>query len=95
MDSKRPIPKETLKSIKEHLEAINHEQTILFLDELVSVNEPITEWNIKNIHQLILKEIDNKNAGKYRGENVTIKGTAHIPPDCIKVPELMEKLILN
>lgn len=134
LDSKRPIPKETLKSlkesinlewtynsngiegntltlretqvvlegitvggksIKEHLEAINHEQAILFLDELVKDNEPITEWNIKNIHQLILKEIDNENAGKYRGENVTIKGATHIPPDYIKVPELMEKLILN
>lgn len=83
------------KSIKEHLEAINHEQAILFLDELVKDNEPITEWNIKNIHGLILKEIDNENAGKYRGENVTIKGATHIPPDYIKVPELMEKLILN
>ena len=117
LDSKRPIPKETLKSlkesinlewtynsngiegntltlretqvvlegitvggksIKEHLEAINHEQAILFLDELVKEDNPITEWNIKNIHQLILKEIDNENAGKYRKENVTIKGAAHI-----------------
>ncbi|MCI5966798.1 MAG: Fic family protein [Tenericutes bacterium] len=83
------------KSIKEHLEAINHEQAILFLDELVKDNEPITEWNIKNIHGLILKEIDNENAGKYRGENVTIKGATHIPPDYLKVPELMEKLILT
>ena len=58
-------------------------------------DNPITEWNIKNIHQLILKEIDNENAGKYRKENVTIKGAAHIPPDYITVPELMEKLILN
>ena len=134
LDNKRPIPKETLKSlkqsinlewtynsngiegntltlretqvvlegitvggksIKEHLEVINHEQAILFLDELVKDNKPITEWNIKSIHQLILKEIDNENAGKYRGENVTIKGATHIPPDYIKVPELMEKLILN
>lgn len=83
------------KSIKEHLEAINHEQAILFLDELVKDNDPITEWNIKNIHGLILKEIDNENAGRYRIENVTIKGAEHIPPDYIKVPELMEKLILN
>ena len=134
LDSKRPIPKETLKSlketinlewtynsngiegntltlretqvvlegitvggksIKEHLEAINHEKAILYLDELVKEKQPITEWNIKNIHQLILKEIDNENAGRYRKENVTIKGVTHIPPDYIKIPELMEKLILN
>ena len=134
LDSKRPIPKETLKSlresinlewtynsngiegntltlretqvvlegitvggksIKEHLEAINHEKAILFLDDLVKDNEPISEWNIKNIHQLILKDIDNENAGRYRKENVTIKGATHIPPHYLKVPELMEKLILN
>ena len=134
LDSKRPIPKETLKSlkesinlewtynsngiegntltlretqvvlegitvggksIKEHLEAINHEKAILYLDDLVKDKNPITEWNIKNIHQLILKDIDNDNAGRYRKENVTIKGATHVPPDYIKIPELMEKLILN
>ena len=134
LDSKRPIPKETLKSLKEsinlewtynsnsiegntltlretqvvlegitvggktiteHLEAINHEKAILYLDDLVKDKQPITEWNIKNIHQLILKEIDNENAGRYRKENVTIKGATHIPPDFVKIPELMEKLILN
>ncbi len=134
LDGKRPIPKETLrsleesinlewtfnsngiegntltlretqivlegitvggKSIKEHLEAINHEKAIIYLNELVKENNPITEWNIKNIHQLVLKEIDDENAGRYRRENVTIKGAAHTPPDYLKVPELMEKLILN
>ena len=83
------------KSLKEHLEAINHEQAILFLDDLIKDKEPITEWNIKNIHQLVLKEIDDDNAGKYRDENVKIKGATHIPPDYLIVPELMEKLIIN
>ena len=134
LDSKRPIPKETLKSlresinlewtynsngiegntltlretqvvlegitvggksIKEHLEVINHEKAILFLDDLVKDNEPISEWNIKNIHQLILKDIYNENAGRYRKENVTIKGAIHIPPDYLKVPELMGRLVLT
>ena len=83
------------KSLKEHLEAINHEQAILFLDDLIKDKEPITEWNIKNIHQLVLKEIDDDNAGKYRDVNVKIKGATHIPPDYLIVPELMEKLIIN
>lgn len=83
------------KSIKEHLEAINHEKAIVYLDDLVKDKNPITEWNIKNIHQLILKDIDDENAGKYRKENVTIKGAVHIPTDYIKIPELMERLILT
>ncbi len=83
------------KSIKEHLEAINHEKAILYLNDLVKEDNPITEWNIKGIHQLVLKYIDDENAGRYRRENVTIKGATHIPPDYLKVPELMEKLVLN
>ena len=82
------------KSLKEHLEVINHEQAILFLDNFIKDKEPITEWNIKNIHQLLLKKIDD-NAGKYRNENVKIKGATHIPLDYLIVPELMEKLIIN
>lgn len=83
------------KSIKEHLEAINHEKAILYLNDLVKEKNPITEWNIKSVHQLILKDIDNENSGRYRRENVAIKGATHIPPDYLKVPELMEKLILS
>lgn len=83
------------KSIKEHLEVINHENAILHLEALVKDKNSVTEWNIKGIHGLILKDIDDENAGRYRKENVTIKGATHIPPDYLIVPELMERLILN
>lgn len=83
------------KTLREHLEAINHEKAIEYIEDLVKEKDPVTEWNIKNIHQLVLKEIDDKNAGKYRSENVAIMGATHTPPDHLIVPELMEKLILN
>ncbi len=83
------------KSVTEHLEVINHKDAILFLEELVAKNEEINEWNIKNIHSIILKEIDSNNAGKYRNENVVIAGAKHIPTEYIKVPEEMERLINN
>ncbi len=134
LDNKRPLPKETLrtlkesinlewtynsngiegntltlretqvvlegitiggKTLKEHLEVINHEKAILYLETIVKEKNPVTEWNIKNIHRLILKDIDDKNAGRYREENVMIKVASHVPPDYLKVPELMEKLIVN
>lgn len=83
------------KTLREHLEAINHEKAIEYIEDLVKEKNPVTEWNIKNIHQLVLKEIDDKNAGKYRSKNVAIMGATHTPPDHLIVPELMEKLILN
>lgn len=55
----------------------------------------LSEWNIKNIHALILKEINNSNAGKYRNENVSIIGATQVPIDYINVPEEMEKLIIK
>ena len=51
------------KSIREHLEAVNHKNAILLLEDLVQKNEPLTEWTIKSLHQLILKGIDDDNAG--------------------------------
>lgn len=83
------------KSVKEHLEAINHENAIEYLEELVNEKSDISEWNIKGLHQLILRGIDDSNAGKYRNHDVIISGASHKPPQYIKVPELMEKLIMN
>lgn len=81
------------KSIVEHLETINHREAILFVEDLVSNKELLTEWNIKNINALILKEIDNLNAGKYRTENVVISGAKHLPPKHYEISHLMQKLI--
>lgn len=81
------------KSIKEHLEIINHRDAILFIEDLITNKEPITEWNIRNIHSLILKEIDNQNRGKYRLDNVLISGAKHLPPSHYDLPNLMQELI--
>ena len=81
------------KSMVEHLETINHRDAIFFIEGLVSSKESLSEWNIRNIHSLILKEIDNKYAGKYRTENVVISGAKHIPPKYYEITNLMQKLI--
>ena len=81
------------KSMVEHLEAINHREAILFVEDLIADKEPLSEWNIKNIHALILKEIDNTNAGKYRNENVVVSGAKHIPPRHYEIGYMMQKLI--
>ncbi len=81
------------KLLREHLEAVNHRDAILFMDDLVKKPGPLTEWTIKSIHQLILKGIDDNHAGCYRTINVRIVGAAHLPPDSVLVPELMEHFI--
>ena len=79
--------------MREHLEAINHREAIYFVDELVNQKEPLSQRHIKDIHQLILKNIDDQNAGVYRNTNVIIAGAEHTPPDFIHVLSDMENLI--
>jgi Fic family protein len=77
------------KTIREHFEAINHREAIFFVEELVKTGELLNERNIKLLHHLVLKNIDDKNAGNYRKINVIIAGAEHNPPEFLKVPELM------
>ncbi|MFB0842362.1 Fic family protein [Paenibacillus oleatilyticus] len=81
------------KTIKEHLEVINHKEAILYVEDIVRRHEPLSEWQIKSIHRLILKGIQDDFAGIYRKENVLISGVRHIPPDALQVPLAMEQFI--
>ena len=81
------------KTLREHFEAINHRDAILFVDELVSQQQPLDERAIKSLHQLVLKNIDADNAGRYRDINVLISGATHKPSQAIQVPEQMQAFI--
>lgn len=81
------------KTLREHFEVINHREAILMVEELVSQNQPLSEWQIKALHQLVLKNSDADNAGQYRKINVLISGATHTPPDAMQVAELMQNFI--
>ena len=81
------------KSMREHLEAINHSEAIDFIKDIASQSEPISERTIKDIHAIILHGIDRENAGKYRTVPVMISGSRHIPPTPYELDRLMEDFI--
>src|SRR5699024_3313425 len=81
------------KTLREHIEVINHQEAILYVEEMVNDEEPLSEWQIKNIHMHVLKRIDDPNAGVYRKEQVFISGAKHVPPAAILIPEKMEDMI--
>ena len=56
------------KSLREHLEVINHAEAIALIRELARTNAPITEWEIRQIHGLVCK--GDRQAGAYRIVNV-------------------------
>lgn len=81
------------KSMREHFEVINHKEAIDYVEAMVQNQNSLSEWQIKSIHQLVLKNIDSDNAGQYRQQNVVIAGAEHLPPNYFKVPEAMADLI--
>ena len=80
------------KSMREHLEAINHKEAILLTEDIIKNKEMMSERIIKNLHAIILHGIDS-NAGVYRKSNVIISGASHTLPDFMNVPQLMTDLI--
>lgn len=82
------------RSMREHLEAINHREAIRFLETLVAEGGPLREADIKSLHALILRGIDDANAGVYRNVNVRISGARHLPPDFPHLPEQMAAFAL-
>lgn len=80
------------KSMKEHLEAINHQEAIEYIKELVQRKVRLTERELLNLHNLILRGIIPEYAGKYRDVQVMISGSRHMPPGPLKVKEEMEAL---
>jgi Fic family protein len=78
------------KTLREHLEAVNHRDAIAYVEAIAVGNEPFSLHMIRSLHKLILKNIDDENAGVWRRFNVTIAGAEHTPPDAILVPQLME-----
>lgn len=81
------------KTLREHFEAINHSEAILYVEECVQRNAELSEKVIKDIHGLILKNIDRKNAGRYRNINVRISGSEHKPVDFMQVQNEIRTLL--
>lgn len=78
------------KSMREHLEAINHQEAIAYIKHLVEKKSVFNEHALLAVHNLILRGIDQSNAGKYRQAQVMIKGSKHVPPAPYLVPKQME-----
>lgn len=82
------------KSMREHLEAINHSEAIDYIKDIAKKDIEISERTTKEIHALILHGIDRENAGKYRTVPVMISGSTHMPPQPYLIKKQIEDFIL-
>lgn len=79
------------KTLREHLEVKNHAEALDFIEDLK--NTPLSEYDIKSIHTIILDGIDRLNAGRYRTNNVEIGGATHPVTPSYLIPEQMNDLL--
>ncbi len=82
------------KSMREHLETINHQEAIAYIKHLMEKKTPLNEREILSIHNLILRGIHPEDAGRYRKVQVMIKGSSHMPPQPFMVAKEMEDFFI-
>ncbi len=81
------------KTLRDQSEAKNLSEAIDFMERLVTERErPITLAELRQIHYLILKDIDDAGAGQYRQTRVRISGSHYEPPAPERLNEQMGDL---
>jgi len=81
------------KPLKDHLEAVGYKEAFQYVEELAKQDKPLTEFEIKSIHSLVLADRP-EDKGTFRRVNVRIAGalTEPVQPFMIepKIQELLE-----
>lgn len=81
------------KPLKDHLEAINHKKAILYLLDFIKKQKKIDEQLIRHIHGIVVNNIEHEYAGRFRSGQVRILGADFVPPNYIKIPNLINDLV--
>jgi Fic family protein len=81
------------KSMREHLEAKNHQLALHQLYKLVQEGYILNDSDILKLHELVLHGIEEDFAGRLRTSGVRISGANFIPPNALKVSQFLDELI--
>jgi Fic family protein len=81
------------KSLREHLEAKNHPEAIDYVEKLAEEETSIKQEDILKVHELLMRSIDDENAGKYRRGRVRIAGATFMPPSPEKIQQMISELL--
>lgn len=80
------------KPLRDHLEVINADEALDWLNKTVESHELPSEKIIMEFHRILMKGILKEDGGHYRRVLVFIQGAKHVPPNWRKVPSLMKEL---
>ena len=79
------------KSVREHLEAVNGAHAYALMLAMAREGRPITANTLLALHEAVVQ--NEPHAGTWRTQAVFIRGSRHVPPNPIRVPELVAHMI--
>ena len=81
------------KTLREHLEIVDHAEAVRYLEEYVRGGQPFTEVFVRDVHRLVLQRSWPEEVGRYRRGDVLIAGSRHRPPPAVEVPARMAETV--
>lgn len=77
-------------SLTEHIQALNTAKAFEMISELAEkTSHQIDDGDVKNIHRVVMRNLDDKNAGYYRGMKLTFGFGSEALPDPLRVQRMM------
>ena len=82
------------KPLKDHLEVKDHYEALEYLYDFIKRDkgQTFSEVTLRTLHQIVLKETEPMDAGRYRTGNVIITGSVHTPPEAAEISLQMREL---
>jgi len=78
------------KPLRDHLEAVDHYEALLWMRDLANRNMPLSETIIRELQKRIVARSQPEIAGLYSRNPRRIAGSSVIFPNPIKIPDLMQ-----
>lgn len=77
-------------SLTEHIQVLNAAKVFESISELAKkVNHQIDDTDVKNIHRIVVRNLDDYNGGMYRGFVRNFQVGTHEMPDSVRVQRMM------
>lgn len=81
------------KPLLDHLEVVGHKEALELVIELSKERSPLTEWDLRSLHSVVMKGQSHQESGAWRRLDVKAAGTDYNYPSYLQVPDLMKEFI--
>ncbi|MBS0150308.1 MAG: Fic family protein [Nitrospira sp.] len=78
------------KPLRDHLEAIDHYEAVIWMRELAAKTTPIAENTVRELHRRLVSRSQPEIGGMYSTLPRRIAGSPVVFPNAVKIPELMQ-----